>query len=54
MSQTKQQSQQQFHPVVAMVTTPLVGLVHMMPHVMSHSHIMKTSVDIAPLACTYC
>jgi len=36
-----------FIPLVTMVTTPLVGLVHVMPHVLPHSHLMKTSGDIA-------
>ena len=40
-----------FIPLVTMVTTPLVGLVHVMPHVLPHSHLMKT---LHPLACTYC
>ena len=48
MSQTtRQQTQEQFHPVVTMVTTPLVGLVHVVPHALSLSHLMKTSIDIA-------
>jgi len=48
-SQSKNKLDGSFIPVVTMVTTLLVGQARVMPHVLSHSHLMKTSVDFAAL-----